>query len=209
MNSGNKNTALLSRLILERRTRKPKNFIGAPSPDKIVKLIDIARHAPNHHRSQPARFYLLNSTKIKQVARLFAEVIWQDRSSTSLVERGKKKQQEWSQTPGLLIVTCYTDKGSQLAQSNPEIIEENYATCSCICQNLLLLFEAEGIAAKWSTGKVWEHPNFADCIGMEKSSVERVVALLFYGYSDEKLSTRPLIDLSDQLKNYSGQPCNE
>ena len=46
MNSGNKNTALLSRIILERRTRKPKNFIGAPSPDKIVKLIDIARHRP-------------------------------------------------------------------------------------------------------------------------------------------------------------------
>ena len=133
---------------------------------------------------------------------MFAEVIWQDRSSTSLIERGKKKEQEWSQTPGLLIVTCYTDKDSPLAQSYPEIIKEDYAACSCICQNLLLLFEAEGIAAKWSTGKVWEHPNFADCIGMKKPLMEKVVALLFYGYSDEKLSIRPLTDLSEQLKNY-------
>ena len=60
-------------------------------------------------------------------------------------------------------------------------------------------FEAEGIAAKWSTGKVWEHPNFADCIGMEKPQW-RGLSHYFYGYSDEKLSTRPLIDLSEQLK---------
>ena len=66
MNRQTNRAQVLSRLILERRTRKPKNFKGAPSSDKIVDLINIARHAPNHHRSQPARFYLLNSTKIKK-----------------------------------------------------------------------------------------------------------------------------------------------
>ena len=41
-------------------------------------------------------------------------------------------------------------------------------------------------------------------LGWRKPLMERVVALLFYGYSDEKLSNRPLIDLSEHLKNYSG-----
>jgi nitroreductase len=203
MNSGEKQTDILSHLIVERRTRKPKNFKGAPTPNQVTKLIDIARHAPNHHRTQPARFYLLDSKKIEQVAHLFGEVVQGDKSSPALVERGKKKEQEWSLAPGLLIVTCHTDKDSELVRLNPDVVEEDYATCCCICQNLLLLFEAQGIAAKWSTGKVWEHPEFASCLGITKPSMERVVALLFYGYSDDKIPNRSLANLSEHLQDYT------
>ena len=203
MNLGDKQTDILSHLIVGRRTRKPKNFKGAPTPNQVKKLIDIARHAPNHHRTQPARFYLLDSDKIKQVARLFGEVVQGDKSSPALVERGKKKEHEWSLAPGLLIVTCHTDKDSELVRLNPDVVGEDYATCCCICQNLLLLFEAEGIAAKWSTGKVWEHPKFASCVGITKPSMERVVALLFYGYSDDKIPNRSLANLSEHLRDYT------
>lgn len=203
MNSGKKHTDILSHMILERRTRKPKNFKGAPPSPQVTQLIDIARHAPNHHRTQPARFYLLNSQKIQLIARLFGEVVQGDKSSPALVERGKKKEQEWSMAPGLLIVTCHTDKDSELVRLNPDVIEENYATCCCICQNLLLLFEAEGIATKWSTGKVWEHPEFAGCVGITKPSAERVVALLFYGYSDDNIPNRSLANLSEHLRDYT------
>jgi len=202
MNSWGKQTETLSHLILERRTRKPKSFNGAPPSSQVTQLIDIARHAPNHHRTQPARFYLLDSQKIKQVARLFGEVVQGDKSSPALIERGKKKEQEWSMAPGLLIVTCQTDKDSELVRLNPDVVEEDYATCCCICQNLLLLFEAEGIATKWSTGKVWEHPEFAGCAGITKPSMERVVALLFYGYSDEEIPIRSLANLSEHLRDY-------
>jgi len=203
MNSWGKQTETLSHLILERRTRKPKSFNGAPPSSQVTQLIDIARHAPNHHRTQPARFYLLDSEKIKQVGRLFGEVVQGDKSSPSLVERGKKKEQEWSLAPGLLIVTCYTDKDSELLKLNPNVVEEDYATCCCICQNLLLLFEAEGIASKWSTGKVWEHPGFANCVGITKPSMERVVALLFYGYSDDNIPNRSLANLSEHLRDFT------
>jgi len=203
MNSGGKHTDILSHLILERRTRKPKNFKEAPHSSQVTQLIDIARHAPNHHRTQPARFYLLDSQKIEQVARLFGEVVQGDKSSPALVERGKKKEQEWSMVPGLLIVTCQTDKDSELVRLNPDVVEEDYATCCCICQNLLLLFEAEGIATKRSTGKVWEHPEFADCVGITEPSMERVVALLFYGYSNDKIPNRSLANLSEHLRDYN------
>ena len=202
MNSGEKQTETLSRLIVERRTRKPKSFKGAPTPNQVTKLIDIARHAPNHHRTQPARFYLLDTDKIKQVARLFGEVVQGDKSSPALVERGKKKEQEWSLAPGLLIVTCHTDKDSELVKLNTDVIEEDYATCCCICQNLLLLFAANGISAKWSTGSVWKHPDFSSVVGLKSPTTEKVVALLFYGYSDEKISARSFQPLADHLVQY-------
>ena len=116
-------------LILRRKTSKPAKFSDRiPDPIIIRELIETGRHAPNHHRTEPARFYLLNQERIKEVGRLFGEVVAGDGSNQVLVERGKKKASEWGSSPGLLIVTCHTDLESELARKKPRIIEENYAT---------------------------------------------------------------------------------
>jgi nitroreductase len=194
--------SILSKLIVSRRTHRPKVFNGAPPHQQIETLLEIARHAPNHHRTQPARFYLLNRERIQKVGQLFGEVVRGDGSSKALIEKGDKKAIEWGQAPGLLIVTSQTDPHSDLARLNPEVVEEDYATCCCICQNLLLLFEASGISAKWSTGPVWKHPDFASVIGLKSPETEKVVALLFYGFSKEIISARPLQPLAKQLLQY-------
>ena len=99
-----------------------------------------------------------------------------------------------------MIITCLTNKDCELVKKNPAVIDEDYATCSCICQNLLLLLENKGIATKWSTGAVWEHPEFAKTIHMVSPENERVVGLIFYGYSTQKLPARPLAPLKIILK---------
>jgi nitroreductase len=194
----------IKELILRRRTSKPVNFSNRiPEPTLIKELIDVARHAPNHHRTEPARFYLLDQERIKEVGRLFGEVVAVDESDPALVERGKKKAREWGNSPGLLVVTCHTDLDSELARNKPTVIEENYATCSCICQNLLLLFENEGISAKWSTGPVFEHPEFTEVIGMQSPDRESVVALLFYGYSETELPERTYAPIETHLRDFT------
>ena len=195
----------IKELILRRKTSKPANFSDRiPDPALIRELIEIARHAPNHHRTEPARFYLLDQERIKEVGRLFGEVVAVDESDPALVERGKKKAREWGSSPGLLVVTCHTDLDSELARNKPTVIEENYATCSCICQNLLLLFESEGISAKWSTGPVFEHPEFTETIEMQEPECESVVALLFYGYSETELPERTYAPLETHLRDFTG-----
>lgn len=190
----------LKELITRRRTRKPALFSKeVPDRESIIQLIDTARHAPNHHNTEPARFYLLDSKTIETVGQLFGEVVAGNGSDPVLVEKGERKKKEWGTAPGLLVVTCRTDRASVLVQKKPAIIEEDYATCSCICQNLSLLFEAEGLACKWSTGPVWEHPKFAETIRMREPENERVVALLFYGYSDQKLAVRRLAPVPEHL----------
>ena len=194
----------IKELILRRRTSKPANFSDRiPDPALIRDLIETARHAPNHHRTEPARFYLLDQERIKEVGRLFGEVVAVDESDPALVERGKKKAREWGASPGLLVVTCHTDLDSELARNKPTVIEENYATCSCICHNLLLLFENEGISAKWSTGPVFDHPEFTETIGMQAPECESVVALLFYGYSETELSERTYAPLETHLRDFT------
>ncbi|MEJ6620672.1 MAG: nitroreductase [Opitutae bacterium] len=193
----------LIKSIIERRTSKPNTFFNkSPDPGIIRQSIEIARNAPNHHRTEPARFYLLDSKRIETVGQLFGEIVAGDRTDPHLVERGKKKASEWGNCPGLLIVTCHTDQNAELIQKKPAVVEEDYATCCCICQNLLLLLEKEGISSKWSTGPVWEHPHFAETIGLISPKDERVVALIFYGYSENKLEPRTLTPINQHLVDY-------
>ena len=163
-------------------------------------MIEVARHAPNHHRTEPARFYLLSDINIKKVGKLFGEVVAGDRSNLELCDKGKRKEKEWGNAPGLLVVTCHTDLSSPLVCKNPEVIDEDYATCCCIVQNLLLLMEAEGIASKWSTGQVWKHQDFNQAIGLQSPEFEKVVALLFYGYSAQEVPDRRLTPMAEHLK---------
>ena len=190
--------------ILKRRTKKPSTFSEKiPDPSIIRECVKLSRHAPNHHRTEPARFYLLDSKRIQKIGKLFGEIVAQDRSDPQLIERGKKKAQEWGNAPGLLIITCHTDRTSELVQKKPAVIEEDYATCCCICQNLLLLLENKGIATKWSTGPVWEHSKFPKAIGLSSIEHEYVVGLIFFGYSQQELPARSLIPLNDHLKDYT------
>ena len=91
----NQSTRILSEIIQRRRTRKPAQFSpDPPSTNLITKLIDIARHAPNHHRTEPARFYLLNQ-KIQQLGKLFGETLAGKSKDPLLVEKGEP------QNPGM------------------------------------------------------------------------------------------------------------
>ena len=193
----------LTSIIRSRRTVKPSFYEGAPDPAQVRELIDSARHAPNHHRTEPARFYLLDSERIKKVGQLFGEVILKDSSDDHSIKKAEKKTKEWGMAPGLLVVTCNSDPDSDLAQKHPEVFDEDYATVSCICQNLLLLFESSSISAKWSTGPVWKHPQFASTIGIKHPDIEKVVALIFYGFSPKTTEPRMLSSLEEHLIDHT------
>lgn len=197
-------TRILAEIIQRRRTRKPVQFSKVPpSRDLMKSLIDIARHAPNHHRTEPARFYLLDRERIEKVGKLFGKYVTGDGKNALLTEKAKRKTKEWGEAPGILVVTSYTDRSSDLFRKNPAVEDEDYATCSCICQNLLLLLESENIASKWSTGAVWKHPEFPDTIDMQNPQSERVVGLIFYGYSEQQVPARSLLPLSNHLNDFS------
>jgi nitroreductase len=193
----------LVELIKKRRTRKPIYFDGKVPSERIEHLIDVARNAPNHHRTEPARFYILDCERIRKVAKLFNEVISGDSIDPALVKKGLRKEKEWGNSTGLLVITSYTDENSLLLRKNPNVVQENYATTCCTIQNLLLLFESNNISAKWSTGPVWEHPSFSCTIGIEDPKKEKVVALLFYGFSSLKAEIRTLSPLKNFIVNHS------
>ncbi|MFP6901589.1 MAG: nitroreductase family protein [Opitutales bacterium] len=204
MSSSSKNIVhpeALERLISTRRTSKPSNFDGRePGRDLLRRCIDVARKAPNHHRTEPAYFYLLGRNQILEVAKLNAERVAGESSSTNTLERAKRKEEEWGKTPGLLIVTCYTDLNSKLVRSKPNTIGEDYAAVCCMTQNLLLLLHNHGIATKWSTAPVWDTPRFSEVVGLKYGEPdERMVALIFHGFSEVRPNDRSFMPLDAVL----------
>jgi nitroreductase len=191
----------LDLLISTRRTSKPSDFDGRSPDREIVRAcIDVARKAPNHHRTEPARFYLLDDRQISEVAKINAERVAGDSPTTDTLERSTRKQKEWGETPGLLVVTCHTDLDSNLVRTKPAVVREDYAAVCCMTQNLLLLLHNLEIATKWSTAPIEDHPRFAEIVGLKFGKPnEYVVALVFHGYTSVPSNERSFLELGDVL----------
>ncbi len=157
------------------RSRRSINFFKPEKPAEklILKAIDLARWAPNHHLTQPWRFYILGSETKQVVVELNAKIVSQKKGS----EAGQKKRKRWSKIPGWLVVTM-TKSEDPLRQ------QEDYAACCCAIHNLTLALWEEGIGTKWTTGDVTRDPAFYDLIWVDQD-VETVVGLIWYGYPEE------------------------
>ncbi|MFZ0486804.1 MAG: nitroreductase [Arenicellales bacterium] len=157
------------------RGRRSINFFKTDLPprDIILEAIDAARWAPNHHLTEPWRFYLLSDRIKQQIVDLNSRLV----TEADGEEAGWAKRERWSRIPGWLVVTC-------VRSSDPLRQKEDYAACCCAVQNLFLYLWSRSIGTKWTTGPVTRTDAFYDLIWVDPV-VEEVVGLLWYGYPNE------------------------
>lgn len=157
------------------RDRRTINFFkpGIPPREIVLEGIELARWAPNHHLTEPWRFYLLSESIKHQIVDLNAHMV----AEASGEEAGRAKRERWSRIPGWLVVTCVRS-GDELRQ------KEDYAACCCAVHNLALYLWSRGIGMKWTTGAVTRSETFYDLIWVDPV-VEEVVGMFWYGYPDE------------------------
>ncbi len=167
------------------RTRRTINSFKPEKPheDLIRKAIDLARWAPNHHLTEPWRFYLIGSETSQAIVELNAKIVSQKKGK----EAGEKKLKKWSSIPGWLVVTM-------TKSDDPLQLQEDYAACSCTIHNLSLALWNEGVGIKWTTGDVIRDADFYELIWVDPD-VESVVGLIWYGYPEEiPVSQRKLLE---------------
>lgn len=157
------------RLVRERRTIalfKP----GAPPRDLVLASVDAARWAPNHHLTEPWRFYFLGAETTRAMVEIAVEL--------TLAKRGagaaKKRREILEAVPCWMAVTCRrTD--------DPFREREDYGACCCAIQNFMLCLWEGGVACKWSTGAVTRDERFYGLLGADPEE-EMVVGLFSMGY---------------------------
>ena len=158
----------VSALLRGRRTTH--DFLPERVADDIVeRAIDCARWAPNHHRTEPWRFYLLGDLARRQLIARNTELV--------RVEKGERaaevKRKRWEEVPGWLLMTC-------LRSDDPFREREDYAACCCAAQNMMLALWAEGVGSKWTTGGLTRDAELFHMLGLHAAR-EFVVGLFWYG----------------------------
>ena len=155
-----------------RNRRTVKLFLQRPvSRELVLDAIEVARWAPNHHVTEPWHFYVLGPETIREAVEL-TRIVTTERKGEKM---GDFKAASAAERPGWLVVTC--------RQSDDELMQrEDYASCACAIQNLMLYLSAAGVASKWSTGPITRDDRFLRLLGMDPEE-EFVVGLIWYGYA--------------------------
>lgn len=154
-----------------RSRRTVKLFLKRPVSRKLVRdAIEAARWAPNHHVTEPWHFYMLGPETVRASVELIRLITGENKSSDVADFKAKSA----AAVPGWLVVTCRTSD-DELRQS------EDYASCCCAIQNLMLYLSAAGAASKWSTGAITRDDRFYALLDIDRAS-EFVVGLVWYGY---------------------------
>jgi nitroreductase len=157
------------------RSRRTINFFkpGLPPRELILEAIDQARWVPNHHLTEPWRFYLLSDNAKSSIVELNAELVCHTKGSKA----ADSKRKRWSEIPGWLVVTCLSSADSLRSR-------EDYAATCCAVYAFSLYLWSRGVGTKWTTGEVTRDPRFYDVIWTDPE-VEQVVGLIWYGYAAE------------------------
>jgi len=162
--------------------RSLRRFRAQPiERDIIQRLLVAAVQAPNHRRTQPWRFFVVDShgpvrLGLRDLAREVA-VARANQIDEGATARAESKAREMAETPVVLIV--YSVPGRDTMET-----QENYAAVCCAVQNVLLAAAEEGLAAGWTTGGVCSEPaRLAELVGADPSWA--LVALLYIGMPDD------------------------
>ena len=174
-----------------RARRTVKLFLKRPVSRKLVlDAIEVARWAPNHHVTEPWHFYVLGPESIRDSVEL-TRVVTTERKGAKV---GEFKAASAAAVPGWLVVTCRTSDDERMQR-------EDYASCCCAIQNLMLYLSAAGVASKWSTGPVTRDERFLKLLGIDRED-EFVVGLIWYGYPKvmPAQSRRPVEEIVTERK---------
>lgn len=179
----------LIEIVSSRRTIH--NFKEGSVPDKsiIIEAIEAACWAPNHHLTEPWRFYLLGKETINEICELNKAILTESKG----IEVAEKKTKRWSGIPGWIVVSCQKSSDELLYQ-------EDYAACSCAIQNLMLILWQHGIGCKWSTGSVTRNEKFYDIVWIN-NELENIIGIIWYGYPAEipQTTRKPLQQILTEL----------
>jgi nitroreductase len=142
-------------LIRSRRTYKSFGPDPVPS-DTIDELLELARWAPNHHRTNPWRFRVLGPnafTRLKGAA-------------------GPTEAPKLERAPTLVVASCVLS--GDLHQD-----QEDICATACAIYIVLLAAHARGMAGYWRTPRVLHTKAGRDAVGLPAG--ERFLALIHLG----------------------------
>ena len=158
--------AIRTRRMIPRVEDKP------PSRQEIEELLELAVRAPNHHATEPWRFYVLQGEGRDRLARAIADEAIENGTEVSRAQSDAKSKVE--RAPVIVVFTC-------VPSTDQKVIEqEELASVAMAMENFLVGAYAKGLGAMLRTGTAAYHPSIRERLGLDEN--ERVVGCVYLGY---------------------------
>jgi nitroreductase len=140
------------------RARRTHKQYGSDPVDEgtIRELVDLARHAPNHHLTQPWRFRVLGPEVRAQLE----------------AAAGDKEAAKLRRAPTLVLATA-------ALSGDPVADEEDLHAVACAVYAVLLGATERGLASYWRTPAVLREPAVRELLSLAEN--EHVVSLIHLG----------------------------
>jgi nitroreductase len=145
----------LAELIRSRRTHKSFGPDPVP-PETVDELLELARWAPNHHRTNPWRFRVLGPETLARVKEA----------------AGPAEAPKLERAPTLVLASCVLS--GDLQQD-----EEDVCATACAIYAVLLGAHARGLAGYWRTPRVLHTKAGREAVGVPDG--ERFLGLIHLG----------------------------
>lgn len=186
----NQNFEILSHLIQNRRSTFPNTYKPGNISEDLIKLLILnASWAPNHKKTEPWRFVLIQDEKKLALSNFLAEFY---RSSTPVdafdAIKMKKAGEKALQAAAIIAICIHRSPESLLPAW-----EETVAV-ACAVQNLWLSCTALKLAGYWSTPKAIASMN--QFLGLTEN--QECLGLFYLGWPNgepPKASRKPIEDI--------------
>ncbi|WP_026858599.1 nitroreductase family protein [Jeotgalicoccus psychrophilus] len=152
------------------------------SKEIVEQLLQAAIMAPNHHHTEPWKFFVLQGDGRLPLSRIMGE--WaKTRVDDPASEAGQKRIEKLSAKP-LVAPTAIVVALSPKAGNDKAIYIEDVSAVSAAVQNMLLEAHGLGLGAIWKSGPAY----YAEPVKkyFELSEEEEILGVIFVGEPDMK-----------------------
>jgi nitroreductase len=161
---------------------KQRRSIAVVKPDMpprewIEQMLEAATWAPNHHLTEPWRFFVLTGDARKRLGEAMAAITAAKLADPDTEESRKKIEKQRLnplRAPVLIAVAV-----SPSDRANIEQLEE-VESVACGVQNMLLTAHSLGLGAIWRTGKIIYEPELRSFFGLQER--EKLLGIVYVGY---------------------------
>jgi nitroreductase len=154
----------------------------APPRDMIERVLGAAVHAPNHHNTQPWRFYVLSGKAREELGEELAQALKQrvaDMDEKKVEGLMLAERMKPMRSPVLIVV------GVAREMDDPMAMREDLQAASAAIQNMLLAATSLGMAAIWRTGDGAYDDRVKAYFGLQPR--DEIAGIVYLGYADENL----------------------
>lgn len=155
--------------------------------ERIERMLEAAHWAPNHHLTEPWRFYVMTGDGRRALANGYADIAVAQARETGAeaadeAELRAKQGAKAYRAPVVIAVAA-------APSDSPKIVSaEEFAAAHAAVQNMLLAAHALGLGAIWRSGEPMYHPLMHRALGLREG--EQLVGLIYAGVPLAQLPAR-------------------